>query len=422
MHVGVYGAGYLGTIISACLADFGTPVSCCDVDSSRMVEMAQSNVPFFEKDLKEIVRRNVRCGRLVYSTDVESFSRRAQVIFLSEDTPDHLTEIALRIARTAPKPVIFSVTTPVPVGTATQLEKVLGEAKLKATVVSQPVFFTDGCAVEDFNWPDRIILGTGSAEAVANLKQIFHPLVMRGVPVVVTNHETAELVREAATAFVATKMSFINELAGLCERVNADAVSLSLALGLDKKIAPRCLQPGAGLGGSFAESDMNSLAELAREKGITLKVLSAAREVNQALAERVMEKLTGMVESVENKEVGILGLAFKPNTSSVAGSSSVELARTLVARGAKVRAYDPAALVDAKAQLNGTVRYCETAYGAAEGADALLVATGWPEFRTLDFSRIKHLLKRPLILDTKNLLDSSRLRSMGFQYVGVGRG
>jgi UDPglucose 6-dehydrogenase len=421
MHVGVYGAGYLGTIISACLADFGTPVSCCDVDSSRMVEMAQGNVPFFEKNLKEILRRNVRCGRLIYSTDVESFSRKAQVIFLSEDTPEHLTDIALRIARNAPKPVIFSLTTPVPVGTATKLEKELAEAKLKAIVVSQPVFFTDGCAVEDFNWPDRIILGTGSPDAVANLKQIFHPLVMRGVPVIVTNHETAELVREAATAFVATKMSFINELAGLCERVNADAVSLSLALGLDKKIAPRCLQPGAGMGGSFAESDMNSLAELASEKGITLKVLTAAREVNQALAERVMEKLSGIVESVENKEVGILGLAFKPNTNSVAGSSSVQLARTLVARGAKVRAYDPAALLDARAQLNGTVRYCETAYAAAEGAEALLVATGWPEFRTLDFNKIKHLLKRPLILDTKNLLDSSRLRAMGFQYVGVGR-
>jgi UDPglucose 6-dehydrogenase len=167
---------------------------------------------------------------------------------------------------------------------------------------------------------------------------------------------------------------------------------------------------------------MNSLAQLASEKGITLKVLSAAREVNQALAERVMEKLSSMVESVENKEVGILGLAFKPNTNSVAGSSSVQLARTLVARGAKVRAYDPAALSDARAQLNGSVRYCETAYAAAEGADALLVATGWPEFRTLDFSKIKHLLKRPVILDTKNLLDSSRLRSMGFKYAGVGRG
>lgn len=422
MHVGVYGAGYLGTVISACLADFGTPVSCCDVDSSRMVEMAQGNVPFFEKNLNEIVRRNVRCGRLMYSTDVESFSKKAQIIFLAEDSSEHLTDIVLRIARHAPKPLIFSISTPVPVGTATRLEKSLADNKLRATLVSQPVFFTDGCAVEDFNWPDRIILGTASNEAVATIKQIFHPLVMRGVPVVVTNHETAELVRQASTAFLATKLSFINELAGLCERVNADAVSLSLALGLDKKIAPRCLQPGAGMGGSFAESDMNSLAGLASEKGIPLKVLSAAREVNQALAERVIEKMSGILQSVENKEVAILGLAFKPNTNSVAGSASIHLAQSLLARGARVRAYDPVALTDAKSQLNGTVRYCDTAYAAAEGGDALIVGTGWPEFRTLDFSKIKHLLKRPLIVDTKNLLDSSRLRALGFQYVGVGRG
>jgi UDPglucose 6-dehydrogenase len=422
MHIGVYGSGYLGTVISACLADFGTPVSCCDTDSTRMVEMAQGNICFFEKNLKEIVKRNVRCGRLAYSTDVEAFSKKAQVIFLAEDSAEHLEELVLRIVRHSTQTITFSLVTPVPVGTAASLERAVKSAKLKATIVSQPMFFTDGCAVEDFNWPDRIILGTQSAEAVATLKQIFHSLVMRGVPVVVTNHETAELVREAATAFVATKISFINELATLCERVNADAVSLSLALGLDKKIAPRCLQPGAGMGGIFAESDMDSLAALAREKNVDLKVLSAAREVNGALADRLVAKISGMVNSVQNKDVGILGLAFKPNTNSVAGSSSIRLAQTLLSKGARVRAYDPEALAEAKMHLNGTVRYCETPYAAAEGVDALVVGTGWPEFRTLDFAKIKHLLKRPIIVDTKNLLDSARLRAMGFQYMGVGRG
>jgi UDPglucose 6-dehydrogenase len=387
-----------------------------------MVEMAQGNILFYEKNLKEIVKRNVRCGRLAYSTDVDAFSRKAQVIFLAEDSAAHLKDLVLRIARHAPKPVTFSLVTPVPVGTAASLERVLSEAKLKGTIVSQPMFFTDGCAVEDFNWPDRIILGTTSKEAVAALKQIFHPLVMRGVPVVVTNHETAELVREAATAFVATKISFINELATLCEHVNADAVNLALALGLDKKIAPRCLQPGAGMGGLFAESDMDSLAALALEKGVNLKVLTAAREVNTELAERLVQKISLLVNSVQNKDVGILGLAFKPNTNSVAGSSSIRLAQTLVAQGARVRAYDPAAIADAKMELNGTVHYCESAYAAAEGVDALVVGTGWPEFRTLDFAKIKHLLKRPIIVDTKNLLDSVRLRAMGFQYMGVGRG
>lgn len=421
MHIGVYGSGYLGTVISACLADFGTPVTCCDTDSTRMVEMAQGNICFYEKNLKEIVRRNVRCGRLSYTTDVESFSRKAQVIFLAEDSPEHLQELVLRIAQHAFRAVTFPLVTPVPVGTAASLEKLIKNAALKATMVSLPVFFTDGCAVEDFNWPDRIIVGTSSGEAVAILKQIFHPLVMRGVPVVVTNHETAELAREAATAFVATKISFINEIATLCEKVNADAVSLSLALGLDKKIAPRCLQPGAGMGGPFAESDMDSLANLARDNGVALRVLKATREVNSQLAERLVAKICALMNSVQDKELGILGLAFKPNTNSVAGSSSIRLAQTLMAQGAKVRAYDPVALADARVRLNGSVRYCETAYAAAEGVDALVVGTGWPEFRNLDFGKIKQILKRPVIIDTKNLLDAARLRSLGFEYMGVGR-
>ncbi len=422
MQIGVYGSGYLGTVISACLADFGTPVTCCHPDSSRMVEMAQGNVPFFEKNLAEVIKRNVRSGRLAYSTDMESFARKARVIFLAEDTPQHLGDLAVRIARLAPKPPILCVVTPVGVGTASAVEQRLREAGLRATMVSQPVFYTPGCAVEDFNWPDRIILGTSSNDAVLVLKQIFHPLVMRGVPVIVTNHETAELVRESATAFVATKISFINELSSLCERVNADAVSLSLALGLDKKIAPRCLQPGAGMGGLFAESDMDALAELAQKKGVSLKVLSAAREVNHNLAARLVEKISAAVNSVQNKDVGILGLAFKPNTNSVAGSSSVRLAQSLIAKGARVRAYDPVAIPEARLELNGTIHYCESPYAAAEGVDALVVGTGWPEFRALDFDRIKHLLKRPVIVDTKNLLDSVRLRAMGFEYVGVGRG
>jgi UDPglucose 6-dehydrogenase len=422
MQIGVYGAGYLGTVISACLADFGTPVTCCHPDSLRMVEMAQGNIPFFEKNLTDVIRRNVRCGRLVYSTDIESFARKAQFIFLAEDSPQGLAELAIRVARPAAKPPILSIVTPVPVGTAREVERRLQEAGVKATVVSQPVFFTPGCAVEDFNWPDRIILGTSSNDAVLIVKQILHPLVMRGVPVIVANHETAELVREAATAFLATKISFINEVSNLCELVNADAVNLALALGLDKKIAPRCLQPGAGMGGLFAETDMEALAELARVNGVTLKILSAAREVNHSQAEHVVNKISGMMSSVRNKDLGLLGLAFKPNTNSVAGSSSMRLAQSLVAQGALVRAYDPVAIPEARLELNGSIHYCDSAYGAAEGADALVVGTGWPEFRGLDFDRIKHLLKRPLIVDTKNLLDSVRLRAMGFEYVGMGRG
>ena len=421
MQIGVYGAGYLGTVISACLADFGTPVTCCHPDSSRMVEMAQGRVPFHEKNLSEVIKRNVRSGRLAYSTDVESFARKSAVIFLAEDTPQHLFDLVLRIAKAVPKPPILSIVTPVGVGTGAAVEQKLKDAGLKAIIVSQPMFFTAGCAVEDFNWPDRIILGTASNDAVLAIKQIFHPLVMRGVPVIVTNHATAELVRESATAFVAAKISFINELAGLCERVNGDAVHLSLALGLDKKIGPRCLQAGASMGGLFAQSDMDSLALLAEQNNVSLRILTAAREVNHSLADGLAEKISSCLQTLQNKDVGILGLAFKPNTNSVAGSASIKLAQSLLSRGARVRAYDPVAIPDAKLELNGTVHYCESAYAAAEGVEALVVGTGWPEFRGLDFAKIKNLLRRPLIIDTKNILDSVRLRAMGFEYVGVGR-
>jgi UDPglucose 6-dehydrogenase len=422
MQIGVYGSGYLGTVISACLADFGTPVTCCHSDSSRIVEMAQGNLQFYERNLQEVIRRSVRSGRLLYSTDMEAFARKAQLVFLAEDTSENLGDVATRIASLAPKPPILVIVTPAGVGTAARVEKQLQDAGLKATLVSQPMFLTNGCAVEDFNWPDRVVLGTASNDAVLALKQIFHPLLMRGVPVVVTNHETAELVREASTAFIATKISFINELAALCEKVNADAVNLSLALGLDKKIAPRCLQPGAGMGGRFAETDMESLIELAQRKGVPLKVLAAARDVNSTLADQLVEKISHMIDSVQNKHLGMLGLAFKPNTNSVAGSSAIRLTHSLLQKGARVHAYDPVAIPEAKLELTGSITYCDSAYSAAEGADALIVGTGWTEFRSLDFAKIKRLLKKPVIIDTKNLLDAPKLRAMGYKYAGVGRG
>jgi len=421
MQIGVYGSGYLATVISACLADFGTPVCCCHADDSRLMEVAKGNIPFFEKNLQEVIRRNVRSGRLAYSADTQDLARKAQVIFLAEDSAEGLEELALRMACAAGHFQVLSIVTPVRVGSTTKIADLLQANGRKSLMVCQPMFFTNGCAVEDFNWPDRIILGTPSSEAVTTMKQIFHPLVMRGVPVLVTNYETAELTREATTAFVATKISFINEIASLCEHVNADAVSLSLALGLDKKIAPRCLQPGAAMGGIFAQTEMESITGLARENRVELKVLNAAREVNLNFAHRLMQKVAAALQTVQNKDVGILGLAFKPNTNSVAGSASLQLAQNLLAGGARIRAYDPVAIPDARLQLNGMVKYCESPYGVAEGVDALVVATGWPEFRTLDFTKIRHLVKRPIIIDTKNLLDSSRLRAMGFQYMGVGR-
>ena len=421
MQIAVYGSGYLGNIISACVADFGLPVTCFDENTSRIREVAQGRIPFYEKNLDEVVRRNVKAGRLLYSTDMASTVQRATVIYLAEDDSRAIEGLALKIAQLARPRTVLVLSSPMPVGSAGRVQELLNKMGLTSiAVVSQPLFFTSGCAVEDFNWPDRILLGTTSSEAVMTLKQLYRPLVMRGVPVIVTNHETAELVREASTAFVATKIAFINEIASLSEHVKADAVDLALALGLDKKIGPRCLQPGAGFGGPFVEAEMDSLAQLASDKGIALRILGAARDVNKSLPNQIVTKIASLIDNLAGKELGILGLAFKPHTNSIAGSAAVSLARDLMSRGAMVRAYDPVATNAAGSALSG-LRCCDNPYATAEGADALVVGTGWPEFRALDFSKIKRLLKRPIIVDSKNLLDSHRLRSMGFQYVGIGR-
>lgn len=420
MHIGVYGSGYLGTVVAACLADFGMPVTCYD-EQATYASLPAGEAPFHEKNLKDIIRRNLRSGRLLYSSNLESFAERPQVIVLAEDTQSYIEDVAVRVARLASAEATLVLVTPVPVGTARRIESRLRGEGLQTPIVSHPLFLTSGCAIEDFNWPDRILLGASSNSAVITMKQVYRPLAMRGVPVIVTNFETAELAREATTAFVATKISFINELADLCEHVSADAVDLALALGLDKKIAPRCLQPGAGFGGQFVEADMESLAQLARGKGVSLKVLSAAREVNRSLPERVLGKLSALLDDLKGKEVGILGLSFKPHTNSVAASGSIHLVRRLLDQGARVRAYDPVAIPEARLELNGTVRYCDSAYAAAEGVDALVVSTGWPEFRALDFDRIRRSQRTPVLVDTKNLLDSVRMRGLGFQYVGIGR-
>ena len=420
MQIGVYGCGYLGTVVAACLADFGVPVTAYGSDSVNTTLLASGILPFHEKNLSDIVRRGVRAGRLMYSTHLQSMVQRAEIIYLAEDANKDIESISMEIASYSVHGQILVLITPVPVGTARRIEARLKSAGKQMTVVSHPVFLSEGCAVEDFNWPDRIVLGTNSSAAVSSLKALYHPLVMRGVPVIVTTHETAELVREASTAFLATKVSFINELSSLCEHINADAVDLSLALGLDKRIAPRCMQPGS-LGGAFTESDMDSLVNLASGSGVSLKILAAAREVNREFCTRIMKKINGVLDTVSGKQVGLLGLAFKPNTNSVASSGSIHLARALMEGGAHVKAYDPIAMPDAQQELTGNVRYCDSAYSVAEGADALVLGTGWPEFRTLDFDRIKRIIRRPLVIDTKNLLDGPRMKALGCESLGVGR-
>jgi len=422
MQILVYGAGYLGTVLSACLADLGTPIVCCDSAEDKILNLARGQIAFYERNLEEIIRRNERAGRLTYSSEIEAQAARSPVIYLAQDDASETEAIATRLASSALPGTLMLICTPTAVGTATRITQTLNKLGREITVVAHPVSLTEGCAVEDFNWPDRLLFGTNSASAISALKIIYRPLVMRGTPVIVTSPETAELVREAATAFIATKISFINEMAELCEHVNADALDLSLALGLDKRIAPRCLQAGVGIGGSFVESDISSLTSLAQRNGVELKMLAAAKSVSQQHAQRTMRRIAEVVPTLQNKRVGLLGLAMKPHTSSVVGSAAVALARQLAENGALVRAYDPFAMIQAEQELEHVVSFCDSAYMAAEGVDALILATGWPEFRSLDFAKVKTLVRSPVIVDTKNMLDCERLRILGFEYLGIGRG
>ncbi len=362
------------------------PIVCCDSAEEKILNLAQGRIAFYEKNLEEIIRRNERAGRLTYSTEIESQVARSQVIYLAQDDAEETEAIALKMASKARPGTLLLICTPAPVGTARRIAQKLDEMNYDITVVAHPVSLTEGCAVEDFNWPDRLLFGTSNAQAVLTLKVIYRSLVMRGTPVIVTNPETAELVREAATAFIATKISFINEMAELCEKVNADTLDLSLALGLDKRIAPRCLQAGVGMGGRFVENDIASLTSLAQSKGVELRMVTAARAVSQQHAERTMRKIAEVMPTLRDKRVGLLGLAMKPHTSSVAGSSAVALARQLAQCGAVVRAYDPFAMIHAQPELGQVVSFCDSAYTAAEGMDALILATAWPEFRSLDFA------------------------------------
>src|SRR5260370_3155821 len=332
MHVGVYGCGYLGTVVAACLADFGVAVTAYGNDAVNTTLLASGVLPFHEKNLSEIVRRSVRSGRLTYSTHLQSMVQRAEIIYLAEDNSRSLEESAMEIARDCNHEQILVLITPSPVGTARRIEDRMKAEGRSVTIVSHPVFLSEGCAVEDFNWPDRIVRGTASATAVHVLKSLYRPLVMRGVPVIVTTHETAELVHEASTAFLATKVSFINELSSLCERINADAVDLALALGLDKRIAPRCMQ-GGSLGGSFTESDMDSLVNLAAGSAVSLKILAAAREGNQQFCNRIMQKINNVLETVQGKQLGVLGLPFKPNTTSLPSSVASPLVQARIEGG-----------------------------------------------------------------------------------------
>ncbi len=435
MHIAVVGTGYVGLVSGAGMADFGMNVICIDKDIEKIKKLEKGEIPFYEPGLKELVEKNVRAGRLSFGTDLAEAVRRALVVFICVGTPpapdgsadlSFIREVALGLAEVIDDYKVIVTKSTVPVGTNRWIKKLIDENKKNSVavdVISNPEFLREGSAIEDFMRPDRVVIGGESAYAIAIIKDIYRPLYLAETPFVITDLETAEMIKYASNSFLATKISFINEIANLCERVGADVVTVAKAMGFDPRIGSRFLNPGPGFGGSCFPKDVQALCYLGRKNGYQLRILEAVLEVNREQRLITVEKVERMCGGLQGKTIGVLGLAFKPNTSDVRESPALTIVEELINRGAKVKAYDPVALEEfQRAKPDLPVTYVENAYQAAEGADCLVIITEWNEFRYLDLEKIKSLMREPCLVDTRNIYEPAQIKKLGFRYEGMGRG
>lgn len=436
MNISVIGTGYVGLVTGAGFAEFGINVTCVDKDAAKIARLEGGEVPIFEPGLEEIVRRNVQAGRLHFTTDARRAVQQSLVIFIAVPTPpqedgstdlSYVDEVANTIGAHLDGYKVVVTKSTVPVKTAERVQRTIasaaaaaGKQGIRCSVASNPEFLREGSAVEDFLRPDRVVIGADDAEAIAILKDLYKPLNLIEVPFVITNVATAELIKYASNAFLATKISFINEISALCEAVGADVHHVSRAMGLDGRIGRKFLHPGPGYGGSCFPKDTLSLVQFSREFGVEQRIVSATVLANDAQRARMVTKVEQMVGVLADKTFGVLGLSFKPNTDDVRESPAVWLIHELQRRGARVRCYDPEAMKTAARELSG-VEFCEDAYDTAKGSDALLFVTEWNEFRKLDLARLKELLRQPVVVDMRNICDPDEMRRMGFRYTGVGR-
>jgi UDPglucose 6-dehydrogenase len=432
MNICIIGTGYVGLVTGACLAEFGMNLICVDNDRSKIDLLRQGKMTIHEPGLEDIVVKNMREGRLSFSTSIEEGVKSSLVIFIAVGTPSDsdgsadlkfVEEVAREIARSMDGYKVVVVKSTVPVGTCRRLKQLIKDHQVRPTpfdIVSNPEFQREGSAVEDFMRPDRVTIGAESEQATAIMKDIYSALYLIETPFVITSLETAEMIKYAANAFLATKVSFINEVANLCENVGADVHDVARAMGLDGRIGKKFLHPGPGYGGSCFPKDTRALSRMAQERGYSFKIIEAVIKVNDEQKKRMIGKITEKVGDVQGKTIGILGLSFKPNTSDIRESSSIVIIQGLLELGAKVKAFDPAAMEETKV-IFPDIDYGKDAYDVARGADALVLATEWNQFRRLDLQRIKGLLKHPVFIDLRNVYDPDQMKRLGFHYCGVGR-
>ncbi len=438
MNVAVIGTGYVGLVTGACFSEFGVQVTCVDQVEEKIEALLRGEIPIYEPGLEDLVARNVRGGRLRFSTETGEAIDQALVVFIAVGTPPradggtelgYVEQVAREIGRRIDSYKVVVTKSTVPVGTAEKVRRWIQEEldardqPARFSVASNPEFLREGAAVADFLRPDRVVIGTsdGDDQALAILKDLYRPLYLNETPFVETNIATAELSKYAANAFLATKISFINEISVLCEDVGGDVQAVARAMGLDRRIGKKFLHAGPGFGGSCFPKDTLSAAHFARELGHEFALVEATIAVNRRQRLRMVDKVVAALDGEpEGRTLAILGLAFKPETDDIRDAPALEIARGLSERGAAIRAYDPAAMVAAGRELPD-MALCKDPYEACEGADALVIVTEWNEFRMLDLPRVKDLMAEPRLVDLRNIYNRDRMEREGFRYWGVGR-
>ena len=432
MHISVIGTGYVGLVTGACFAEFGVTVTCMDTDAGRIARLEKGDVPFYEPGISELVAKGIREKRISFTTDVAQAVSKALVIFIAVGTPpradgsadlSYVKDVGRGIARTMTDYKVIVTKSTVPVGTGEKLREVINahqSGTLSFDIVSNPEFLREGSAIEDFMRPNRVVIGADSDRAIGIMKELYRPLYLIETPFLVTDIPTAEMIKYASNAFLATKISFINEIATICEQVGADVQMVAKGMGLDNRIGSKFLHAGPGFGGSCFPKDLAALVQTGERVGYPPQIAEAAILVNAQQRTRMLEKITKETGGLTGKTFAMLGLSFKPNTNDLRDAPALALAQELIKHGATVRAYDPAALAEA-CQLVPELVPCSDAYETARGADALILMTEWNQFRTLDFTKLKSFLRQPLFFDLRNVYDSDRITSLGFRHISVGR-
>ncbi len=432
MQIAVIGTGYVGLVSGACFAEFGIHVTCVDVDAEKIDKLNQNIMPIYEPGLDQIVDKNVKAGRLEFTTDLKSAVEKSKVVFFAVGTPpkedgspdmSFYQKAAEDVASAMNGYKVLVTKSTVPVGTGKWLKGFVTERipeGMTFGVASNPEFLREGAAIEDFMRPDRVVVGSNEAEAIEVMKELYRPLSLIEAPIVITSLEAAELIKYAANAFLATKITFINEIANLCDAIGCDVHDVARGMGMDNRIGRKFLHPGPGYGGSCFPKDTRALTTVADQFGVETRIVDAVIEANDLQRQAMIPKITKLVGDLAGKNICVLGLSFKPETDDMRESPAIEICHSLIEHGACVRAFDPVAMEESKHFITG-IEYATDEYDAIKGADVLVILTEWNQFRSLDLEKVKGLLAFPRIADLRNVYDPKDMLEMGFEYVGVGR-